>query len=68
MNSGSILLTCNCSAALSIKEFTDLVCQQALAEQKSIQVLGTFGPAICHPVLPIFPEGQYLTALLIAIK
>jgi 23S rRNA (cytosine1962-C5)-methyltransferase len=68
MKSGSILMTCNCSSALSTHEFTKLVSQQALAEQKSIQILGVYGPSICHPILPIFPEGQYLTALLIAIK
>lgn len=68
MKAGSVLLTCNCSSALTTKEFTELVCQQALVEQKAIQVLGTYGAAKCHPTLPIFPEGQYLTALLIAIK
>ncbi len=68
MKPGSILMTCDCSSAISTHDLTTLVSQQALAEHKSIQILGSYGAAICHPTLPIFPEGNYLTALLIAIK
>jgi 23S rRNA (cytosine1962-C5)-methyltransferase len=60
-------MTCNCSSALNTQEFLQLVTQQAIAEGKSIQILGVYGPAICHPVLPVFPEGNYLTAILVAI-
>ena len=67
LKSGSILMTCNCSSALNTQEFLQLVTQQAIAEGKSIQILGVYGPAICHPVLPVFPEGNYLTAILVAI-
>lgn len=68
MQSGSILMTCNCSSALNANEFTQLVAEQAVAEQREIQVLGVYGPSICHPVLPIFPEGHYLTAVLVHIQ
>ena len=67
MKSGSILMTCNCSSALNSEEFTQLVAQQASSEQRQIQILGIYGPSICHPVLPVFPEGQYLTALLVCV-
>jgi 23S rRNA (cytosine1962-C5)-methyltransferase len=67
MKSGSILMTCNCSSALNTQEFTQLVAQQATAEHRQIQILGVYGPAICHPVLPHFPEGQYLTAVLVCV-
>ena len=67
MQAGSLLLTCNCSSALSAQEFTDLVSSQALAAGKLVRVLGVYGPASCHPTLTAFPEGQYLTALLLAV-
>lgn len=67
MQSGSILMTCNCSSALSTTEFIRLVSEQAIAEQRQIQILGSYGPSICHPILPMFPEGHYLTAVLVCI-
>ena len=67
MKSGSLLLTCNCSSALSAQEFSELVCMQAIAAGKTVRMLGIFGPASCHPTLPAFPEGHYLTAVLLAI-
>ncbi len=67
MKPGSLLMTCNCSSALSSVEFTDLVYSQARAEGKSARVLGVFGPSSCHPTLPAFPEGNYLTAVLIGL-
>lgn len=67
MRSGSLLLTCNCSSALSMQEFTELVSLQALAVNKTARILGVFGPASCHPTLAFFPEGQYLTAVLVAL-
>lgn len=67
MQEGSILLTCNCSAALSMQNFSELVAQQATLEGRTLQVLASYGPAICHPTLPIFPEGHYLSALLVML-
>lgn len=67
MRSGTLLMTCNCSSALSTQEFTALVSSQAAAVGKGVRVLGIFGPASCHPTLPAFPEGNYLTAVLLAI-
>lgn len=67
IRSGCILMTSNCSSALNTQEFVNLVQQQALLEDKTIQILGVYGPSICHPVMPTFPEGQYLTAVLLAV-
>jgi len=67
MHEGSLLLTCNCSAALNPTEFAALVCAQAQAVGKMARVLGIYGPASCHPTLPVFPEGNYLTAILLGI-
>jgi 23S rRNA (cytosine1962-C5)-methyltransferase len=67
MQPGSLLLTCNCSSALSVQEFTQLIAQEAHLEGRVLQILGTYGPAICHPSLNIFPEGQYLSAILVTL-
>ncbi len=64
---GALLFTCNCSSALSIPEFADLVSMQASAQNKIARILGIYGPASCHPTLSAFPEGQYLTGILMAI-
>ncbi len=67
MRSGSLLMTCNCSSALTTQEFSALVSNQATLVGKQARLLGTFGPASCHPTLSAFPEGNYLTALLLAV-
>lgn len=67
MKSGSLLMTCNCSSALSSQEFCSLVSLQAVAVGKQVRILGVYGPSSCHPVLASFPEGNYLTAVLLAI-
>jgi 23S rRNA (cytosine1962-C5)-methyltransferase len=67
MKPGSLLMTCNCSSALSVEEFKHLIAQQAHLEGQVLQVLGSYGPALCHPTLDIFPEGQYLSAILVTL-
>ncbi len=67
MQKGSLLLTCNCSSALTTQEFSELVSSQAMASGKIARILGVYGPASCHPTLASFPEGQYLTAVLLAV-
>lgn len=67
MRSGSLLMTCNCSSALSADQFAKLVSLQATAVGKVVRIIGIYGPASCHPTLMAFPEGQYLTAILLAV-
>ncbi|MCX7117653.1 MAG: class I SAM-dependent rRNA methyltransferase [Legionellales bacterium] len=67
MRPGSLLMTCNCSSALGSQAFSELVSQQAKAVGKVARLLGVFGPASCHPTLAAFPEGHYLTAILLAV-
>lgn len=67
MTPGSLLMTCNCSSALSAQEFAALAASQAAMVGKQVRLLGIFGPASCHPTLPSFPEGNYLTAVLLAV-
>lgn len=67
MRPGTLLMTCNCSSAMSASQFSELVSLQATAVGKSTRTLGVFGPSSCHPTLPGFPEGHYLTAILLAV-
>lgn len=67
MRSGTLLMTCNCSSALTAQEFTQLVCAQASPVGKEVRLIGSFGPSSCHPTLASFPEGNYLTAVLLVV-
>lgn len=67
MRPGTLLLTCNCSSALSTLEFTQLVAAQGAEVGRSVRLCGVYGPAACHTTLAAFPEGQYLTAVLLAV-
>ena len=67
MRSGSLLMTCNCSSAINPNDFAMLVSMQASAMEKQVRILGVYGPAICHPISASFPEGNYLTAVLLAV-
>lgn len=67
MKPGSLLMTCNCSSALSTQEFCALVSSQASMVGKQTRILGIYGPASCHPTLASFPEGSYLTAVLLGV-
>jgi 23S rRNA (cytosine1962-C5)-methyltransferase len=67
MQVGALLMTCNCSSALTSLEFCSLVSAQATAVGKQVRILGIYGPASCHPILASFPEGNYLTAVLLAV-
>lgn len=67
MPRGSLLLSCNCSSAISRDAFSSLVAQQAAHVGRELRLLQVRGPASCHPVIPGFPEGQYLSAVLFAV-
>ncbi|MBA2656286.1 MAG: class I SAM-dependent rRNA methyltransferase [Tatlockia sp.] len=67
MRPGSLLMTCNCSSALSSQEFSALVSNQGPMHGKQVRLLGSYGAAACHPTLAAFPEGSYLTALLLVV-
>ena len=67
MKPGSLLMTCNCSSAISSAQFNALVQTQAQVMEKTVRTLGIYGPSACHPTIASFPEGNYLTALLLAV-
>ncbi len=64
----TLLLTCNCSSALTLDHFLHIIGESATASKKHIQILGTYSAASDHPTLPAFPEGNYLQAVLTQIQ
>lgn len=64
---GGILLTCTCSAAMTQEDggryFLRMVQGAALAAGKHVTLLSVHGAAACHTASPVaFPAGAYLTA------
>lgn len=62
---GGFLLTCSCSQAVSLDDFTRLLLEASLSCQKHIQILKTGGAGPDHPQLLAFPEGAYLKWVLL---
>ena len=68
-NSGGLLMTCTCSAAMTRKDggqyFLNMVQGAALAAGRSVTLLRVSGAASCHTQSPIaWPASSYLTAAL----
>jgi 23S rRNA (cytosine1962-C5)-methyltransferase len=66
---GGLLLTCTCSAAMSQQpsEFRHMLMDAAKQSRREITFLSTSGAAMDHPVHAAYPEGQYLTAILMNV-
>jgi len=62
-----MLVVCSCSAALGFEALQHVVRETAVEEQRTAQIVRVSGAAPDHPVLPAFPEGQYLTCLWVAV-
>lgn len=61
------LLTCSCSQAMSLQDFTQMILEAALSCQKNLQIIkiGFAGPD--HPQALAFSHGHYLKWLLVRI-
>jgi 23S rRNA (cytosine1962-C5)-methyltransferase len=64
---GSILVTCSCSAHLTMDEFRHLLSEAALRTATPVRVIESFTHGLDHPVLSGFPEGEYLKCLFAAV-
>jgi len=64
---GGLLFTCSCSAALKLEAFRDILREAAHQAERTITILKVTSAGPDHPVHPAFPEGHYLTCLLIAV-
>ena len=60
---GGLLLTASCSSHMTLGDLRDAVAAAALDTGRRVLVRTTRGAASDHPVLPAFPEGDYLKLL-----
>lgn len=66
---GGLLLTCTCSSAMTQSgEFLTNLQLAAKVARRTITVLSVSGPAADHTTLPNYPEGNYLTAVLLHVN
>lgn len=61
---GGILATFSCSGAVEIEHFSRIVAWAAADANRHVQILGRFSQGPDHPVVPAFPESEYLKGLL----
>ena len=69
VRSGGLLLTCSCSGAVaqSEKYFVDMLQEAAAEAGREITVLSTLGAGPDHPTHAAYPQGKYLTVVLLRI-
>ena len=65
VDSGGLLVSCSCSSHVTDQDLIDVV--GAAARTRPIRITAVMGAASDHPVRPGFPEGRYLTCLLVAV-
>jgi len=61
---GGLYLAASCSSHIGLDEFETSLRDATRATGRSATILETWGAAPDHPVLPVFPEGQYLKVCL----
>jgi len=57
---GGILVTCSCSAHVSMLDFRHVLSEAAGRARRTVQILETYTHGIDHPELVAFTEGEYL--------
>ncbi|MHB8110814.1 MAG: class I SAM-dependent rRNA methyltransferase [Syntrophorhabdaceae bacterium] len=63
LNAEGILLTCSCSAHLSLHDFRFMLSETGAKTHKGLVFLETYTHGIDHPQLAAFTEGEYLKAI-----
>ncbi len=64
---GGYLLTCSCSQAMSLQDFTQILLDAGLACNKNIQIIKTGFAGPDHPQALAFSHGSYLKWLLVRV-
>jgi len=60
IKTGGILITCSCSAHLSLADFRYMLSEAAGRAGRTVQILETLTHGVDHPELVAFTEGEYL--------
>jgi 23S rRNA (cytosine1962-C5)-methyltransferase len=64
---GGLLGTASCSSHVTCEELVQVVAQAAVDLRRDVRVIARRGAGPDHPVVPAFPEGQYLKFLLLCV-
>jgi len=62
-----ILVTCSCSAHLTLQDFRFLLVESGGKARKSLRIFETYTHGIDHAVLAPFIEGEYLKCFIVAV-
>lgn len=65
---GGLLVSSSCSSHVTMTDMMGIVAHAAAATDRRARVVQTCGAASDHPVLPGFPESQYLKLLVIYVE
>jgi len=68
LQKNDILVTCSCSAHLSLEDFRFMLTEAAGRAGKSVQILETFTHGVDHPLLASFGESEYLKCLIVKVS
>lgn len=68
VKNNGLLFTCSCSGVVSLEMFLAILRKAALRAGKQIQFLKVAGAPPDHPVMPNFPESEYLKAVLCSVR
>lgn len=67
VSSGGLLVTASCSSHVTTDDLIDVVAEASSRCKRSVRLRQICGAATDHPVLPGFPEGRYLTLLVVYV-
>eukprot|EP01038_Epipyxis_sp_PR26KG_P015096 gene15096-20313_t len=66
---GGLMLTCTCSSAMTQSgEFENMISKAAKLAKREVKVVSVQGAGGDHPILTTYPEGKYLTAVLLHVS
>jgi 23S rRNA (cytosine1962-C5)-methyltransferase len=68
VDAGGTLVSCSCSSHVTDQDLIDAVGAAAATARRDVRITAVMGPASDHPVRPCFPEGRYLTCLIVAVS
>ncbi len=63
LSPGGILLTCSCSAHVSLTDFRYMLTEAAARAGRTVQIIETYTHGIDHPELSAYTEGEYLKCI-----
>jgi 23S rRNA (cytosine1962-C5)-methyltransferase len=65
---GGILVTCSCSAHVTVTDFRYMLSEAAARAGRTVQILESYVHGIDHPELAAFTEGEYLKCFIAIVN